>query len=298
MDEIYIVKSNNNIIGIYSDFNLCINYIFSCVQLKFIQNNVIIYVYKNNSSIIIKKIRINEESLIINKLLYNYNQELSDDIVAPSIDINNVESYTNIKSYNNIDSHNNINSSFKNRSLSDIFKIDDNDFVLDPVTENDDKIDSDNESIYESYNNINDFESDSISVSSSYIKKEKEKQKEIAQEKINIIHNINLLKKEKEKLENDMNVYELDLKLYYKFKNLLSENNKFILPELFENKYNIFSQLEEKHQLSFENFVLLYNNESIQTDYDGIFNNTPNEYENKFINHDNSEIIKALEDNN
>ena len=292
MDEIYIIKSNNNIIGIYSDFNLCINYIFSCIQLKFIQNNVIIYVYKNNSSIIIKKIRINDDSITINKLLYNYNQELLDDIVSPSIDINN------INSHNNIDSHNNINIPFKNKSLNDIFKIDDNDFVLEPVTENDDKIENDSESIYESYNNINDFESDSISVSSSYIKKEKEKQKKIAQEKINIIHNINLLKKEKEKLENDMNVYNLDLKLYYTFKKSLLENKKFILPELFENKYNIFNQLEEKNQLSFENFVLLYNNESIPTDYDGIFNNTPNEYENKFINHDNSDIIKALEDNN
>lgn len=281
MDDIYIIKSNNNIIGIYSDFNLCINYIFSCIQLKFIQNNVIIYVYKNNSSIIIKKIRINDDSLTINKLLYNYNQELQDDIVSPSIEINNI-----------------INTQFKNKSLNDIFKIDDNDFVLEPVTENDDKIESDNESIYESYNNINDFESDSVSVSSTFIKKQKEKQKEIAQEKIDITHNINLLKKEKEKLENDMNVYELDLKLYYKFKNSLLENKNFILPELFENKYNIFKQLEEKNQLSFENFVLLYNNESIPTDYDGIFNNTPNDYENKFINHDNSDIIKALEDNN
>jgi hypothetical protein len=177
--------------------------------------------------------------------------------------------------------------------------------MVDSITDSENKIDCD--SYCESYNS--NYESDSntesttltckkqkAELSEKAYKAQKAKIAQIAQEKINITHNINLLKKEKEKLENDMNVYNLDLKLYYKFKNLLLENKKFILPELFENKYNIFKQLDDKGQLSFDNFVLLYNNESISTDYDGIFNNTPNDYENKFINHDNLDILKALED--
>jgi hypothetical protein len=271
--EIYLIKNNNNIFGIYIDYESCIDYIFSCIQLKFINanDNITIYVYKPNSSIIIKEIKVNINSLIIDKLLYNYNKELiNEEIINDEI---------NKK---------------LNKNLNDIFKLDDktdnfNNFISDSS-----RIDSDKSS--SKSDNSSDYESDteSDSESSTYKKMIIKKKNDIAQEKINLNHSLNLLKREKEKLENDINTYDTDLELYYKFKSKILIDKQFIIPILFENKFNIFKQLEEQNQISFDNFTLLYNNEVIPSDYDGIFNNTDNEYENKFINSSVEDITKAL----
>ena len=228
MSNLFLIKNNNNILGIYDDFKLTIDFIYSNVQLNFIKKNenILIIVYKKNTSIILKEIKVNLNSNIIVKSYYDY-----------------------------------INNFCEEEKLNIITKIQDI------------ESDSDNET--------------SVSSTNSKYEKNKIIQKEtddLSQQKIDIIHNINILKKEKEQIENDINVYNNDIILYTKFKNNLNEDNKFIIPFLFEIKFKIFKHLEENNKLDFDNFKLLYINDSLNS-YDDIFNNNT-KYENKFINNE------------
>ena len=131
------------------------------------------------------------------------------------------------------------------------------------------------------------YESDSNSESDSEFKlsinsvEKKENKKnilneynEIGQQQIMLNHNINLLKKEKEQYEEELNVYENDLSLYKLFKEQNTE-----IPFLFEKKYKIFKHLDNLNKISFDNFILLYNKENISTSYDSLFiENSPYPY--------------------
>ena len=97
---------------------------------------------------------------------------------------------------------------------------------------------------------------------------------EIGQQQIMLNHNINLLKKEKEQYEEDLNIYENDLSLYKLFKEQQTE-----IPCLFEKKYKIFKHLDNLNKISFDNFNLLYNKENVSTSYDSLFiENSPYPY--------------------
>jgi len=100
---------------------------------------------------------------------------------------------------------------------------------------------------------------------------------DIGQEKIDVTYHINLLKQEKKKIQEKENEYKYDLELYKKFKELKKTNNNFKIPELFVNKYNILLKLEESNELSFDNFIILYQPEVISTDYDNMFS-APSHY--------------------
>lgn len=100
----------------------------------------------------------------------------------------------------------------------------------------------------------------------------------IAKEKIEIQHNINLLKIKKEQLEESKKVYENDIKLFKLFQENKNNNPDFIIPELFEKKYKIFDRLNNENRLSWDNFYLEHNHEN---NYDNHF--LSNDYENKFI---------------
>jgi len=120
-------------------------------------------------------------------------------------------------------------------------------------------------------------------------KKKTKLMNDIGQERIDLTYHINLLKQEKKKLEEKENEYKYDLGLYEKFKKLKETNNKFIIPQLFNTKYNIFSKLEETNELSFDNFIILYQPEVISTDYDSMFS-APSHYKLEKTNQENQEI--------
>jgi hypothetical protein len=120
------------------------------------------------------------------------------------------------------------------------------------------------------------------------IKNEKKKEEEKVVEKVNIDmskksdveYNINLLKKEKEKLENKKEVYEVDLELYKKFKKIKEDDEDFEIPDMFEEKYEIFSVLEEMDSVNFESFDKMFDGVKIKTSYDDMFNASEGIYEN------------------
>ena len=97
--------------------------------------------------------------------------------------------------------------------------------------------------------------------------------KESRNNKIEIMNNINILKKEKEKMNDSKNIYEVDLKLFNRFKNLKTENNNFQIPDMFIDKYNLMLELENENKLTWENFYNMYKPKVIQTSYSEIFNN-------------------------
>jgi hypothetical protein len=105
------------------------------------------------------------------------------------------------------------------------------------------------------------------------LKEHDEKYGKIAQQKTDMVHDINILKTKKKKLEESKKMYDNDLDLYNKFK---MEKN-FKVPELFLDKYNIFEKLEKENNLSWETFrnsykPTTYYNEDFETnEYEKIF---------------------------
>ncbi len=80
------------------------------------------------------------------------------------------------------------------------------------------------------------------------------------------------LKKQKEKIEESKNVYNVDLDLYKKFKKIKETNDKFEIPEMFIDKYELMEGLEKENKLCWENYYELYKPKKISTNYDKLFN--------------------------
>lgn len=98
------------------------------------------------------------------------------------------------------------------------------------------------------------------------VKLTKEEQEEL--EKINLEKN--KLMKDKEKLEDMKNTYNVDVELYGKFKKLLETNEDFVIPDMFQEKFDIFQVLEENNDICFENFNKLYERKNMKTSYDDL----------------------------
>lgn len=122
----------------------------------------------------------------------------------------------------------------------------------------------------EEYTNTNTSESED-KVSDSPNTKEKKIRKKQRME-----YNLQILQKQREHIENKKNVYECDLKLYKQFKDNLKEDDNFIIPDMFEDKYELFKELEENDKITFDNFIKLYK-----------YNDHTKSYKNLFIGCDN-----------
>lgn len=78
----------------------------------------------------------------------------------------------------------------------------------------------------------------------------------MAQEKIDVKHQINELKMKKKKLEEEKQSFIYDLELFKNLQKEISKKPNFKIPELFEKKFKLLSQLEESNKLNFEDFKL------------------------------------------
>jgi len=114
--------------------------------------------------------------------------------------------------------------------------------------------------------------------SQEYLKSE-EYQK-LAQEKTDTKHEINILKLKKKKYEEEKQVFNSDLKIYYQFKKAKEQEN-FEMPDMFITKYDIFKKLEENNQLTFELFKEEWDKVKPKNNYN-LFN--ANSYEETFVN--------------
>lgn len=116
---------------------------------------------------------------------------------------------------------------------------------------------------------------------------------EIAKQKIELQHNINLLKVHKQRIEESKKIYENDLKLFDIFTNNISKDPNFIIPPIFEDKYRIFKMLKEEGTLSWEHFTSLHKKENYYGDYFGV-----NDYEEYFMKSnkkENDDLSEELE---
>lgn len=103
-----------------------------------------------------------------------------------------------------------------------------------------------------------------------------------SQEDNNLQSELNLLKLQKDKIEESKTKYEVDHKLYKEFKEKLENDNTFEIPELFVEKYKIFHQLDQEDNISWDSFSMLYK----EQDYFGSYNNVfeiNNTFETKFL---------------
>ena len=117
---------------------------------------------------------------------------------------------------------------------------------------------------------------------------ESEEYTKLMQMKIDTKHQINELKKQKIKLEEEKESYEYDLKIYKKLKNEKEIIENFEIPEIFTLKFNIYKKLEETNELNFEVFKIEWEKVKPQNNY-SLF--SPNIYDNSFINSNNKEDI-------
>ena len=270
MTCIYILKINNNNIGYYFNYDLARDFLYSCYYANFIKDTdkVVIETFKQNTNI-----KIHSENIyftISTNTKLDTNSKLDNDL----------------ESFSNSSNSTKTSCSFKDNILSE------------------DESETDSDQPDTNYIS-SEFESDSTIASvestfSEFMKKRDDNKKknklmnDIGQEKIDVTYHINLLKQEKKKIQEKENEYNYDLELYKKFKELKGTNNNFKVPELFVNKYNIFLKLEDSNELSFDNFIILYQPEVISTDYDSMFS-APSHYKLE-AKQKNNQIIEEIEE--
>ena len=112
--------------------------------------------------------------------------------------------------------------------------------------------------------------------------------KNLITETNDIQYKLNLLKKDKEKLEEKKNIFEIDKKLYFNFKESLETDNDFIVPEIFINKYKIFRKLDEENNINWEDFNKFFIPEDLNTSYNSLF------YKEQFLDRD--DLVESSSD--
>lgn len=117
---------------------------------------------------------------------------------------------------------------------------------------------------------------------------ESEEYKNLMQLKIDTKHQINQLKKEKQKLEEEKQTYEYDIKMYEKLKIENSKIENFEIPDIFNLKFNIFKKLEDTNELNFDVFKVEWDKVKPSNNY-SLFATNP--YETSFIISDIKEDI-------
>jgi hypothetical protein len=105
---------------------------------------------------------------------------------------------------------------------------------------------------------------------------------QMAEQKIVLQHKINMLKIQKDKMEESKRVFENDLKLFVLFNESKEKDHFFEIPELFKKKYDIMLRLKVNNNLTWEPFIKEYHvGENNYNDYFGL-----NNYEKLFLNED------------
>lgn len=113
---------------------------------------------------------------------------------------------------------------------------------------------------------------------------------EINKKKIELQHNINILKQKKERLEELKTVYNNDIKLFEMFSENKTNNPTFEIPELFIEKYKVMEKLNNENNLNWESFYKEYKHDNNYYDYFA-----ENEYEKEFNVVSDNDISEELD---
>jgi hypothetical protein len=114
---------------------------------------------------------------------------------------------------------------------------------------------------------------------------------EMSMQKIELQHRINMLNMHKKKLIDSKREFEHDIKLFDMFNEQKQKDATFVVPVLFQKKFDIMSELASTNNLDWENFINTYTHNNIYTDYFG-----SNSYEDFFITKDSANSNDIDED--
>ena len=266
----YLVDYEGKVIGCYSSFNSAESFILSCLQNNFMKDFALIHKIRENSCFKIKtkKITLDNSSKSHKKEMLNKTCRLTGFNCKNTFSNSNSESdISSSLSYES--STENITSTVASSDSNKVSNTSIGSIISSLAHKSEQVLDLKTKNIHIDYTNPVVLE--------------------MAKQKIDLQHKINLLKKQKEKIEESKNIYENDLKLYKMFKQSKESNLQFEIPELFIKKYEIMEKLNNDNVLTWENFIKNYQHENYYGDYF-----SSNSYEDMFIN--NSESVN--EDNN
>ena len=278
----YIVDYEGKVIGSYSSFTSAESFILSCLQNKFMKDFALIHTIRKNSCFRVKTkkitLDISYKKEMLNKTCklngFNCKNTFSNsesDILSSSL---SYESSTEIMTSTCASSESNKKQNTSINSISDTIFIKPATFVgdiMDPLLREKTSMSGFTQAIQIDYSNPVILD--------------------MAKQKIELQHKINILKKQKEKIEESKNVYENDLKLFKIFKQSKESDVNFKIPELFIKKYEIMEKLNSDNILSCENFLKNYQHDTYYGDYF-----SSNSYEDMFINNSDSSNEDNKED--
>ena len=256
----YLVDYEGKIIGCYSSFTSAESFILSCLQNKFMKDFALIHTIRENSCFRIKTKKVTLDKSCKKEMLnktcklngFNCKNTFSNsesDIMSSSA---SYESSTEIMTSTCMSSESNKKPNTSIDSTSDTISNKPVPFVA-----------TNTKTINVDYSNPVVLE--------------------MAKQKIDLQHKINILKKQKEKIEESKNVYENDLKLYKIFNQSKESDVNFKVPELFLKKYEIMERLNCDNMLTWENFIKNYQHDNYYGDYF-----SSNSYEDMFVNNSDS----------
>jgi len=117
---------------------------------------------------------------------------------------------------------------------------------------------------------------------------------EINKKKIELQHQINMLKVQKKRMEQTKSIYEHDIKLFDIFYKNKQNDSKFIIPELFVDKYELIVRLKSDNNLSWKTYITEYQKINKDEDYNDLF--TPNAYDETFSKKNDTAKIEEEEE--
>ena len=297
----YLIEYNNNIIGIYNEYELAEKFILSCYQNNLMTNLAKIILIEINTCLKLKSLCIDNPN-ISNK---NVNVNNTNN---QNIHYNKLIDYVTDKLKSSIELFNNEDSSFMCTTTTDLYtdnlKLnDENNKILtnDIINQTNELINLNNinntlinnksvkfensikslksvehvESVEPNDSNDSSENSQSIDVNEFTVEEKQfrnsnnvnidkfvdlnEEEEIINSDNISTFINdinfkLNSLKKIRNKIKEYKNKFDIDIQLFNKFLNNLNNDNQFIIPELFLDKFNIFKKLYDKNNLSWENF--------------------------------------------
>jgi hypothetical protein len=265
----YLVKYNGRIIGAYTTKEEAELFINACYQNNFMVDNASIVYCSENSCYFVKEVNVPRDAPYKNSTLVHDNktrklfdsaniflssidncagftsEKLSSDIVTTDINMVSSNSPKNVKldylhesgtDYETSDEYPNI--TFKRHTSCATVS---EDKTSDIKTSQDITVKPEEVPV-------------NIFATPEYIKQTEERTK--------LQHEINILKMKKAKLEQSKKVYDTDLNIYNTFKKCST-----VVPEIFKKKYDIFKKLEDKNELSWENFISEYSHENMYNDH-------------------------------
>ena len=90
-------------------------------------------------------------------------------------------------------------------------------------------------------------------------------------------------------MEEARQVCNIDIQLFIKFKDLIKHDLNFIVPELFQDKFKLFTELETADNLFFDSFITNYHKNNLYSYF------PLNDYEANYLNNKNDSDKEEFE---